>query len=115
MSIYYSPEEHGLEILGEVEEDPDYSFNKFVVWRRKSDGALFYASDSGCSCPSPFEDYTSVESLKAITKQTDKTFESDLQTWARGYETKEYRDGVSQADLDSLTVKVREALNAGAK
>ncbi len=114
MSVYYSPEEHGLEILGEVEEDPNYSFNKFVVWRRTSDGALFYATDQGCSCPSPFEDYTSVESLSAITKQADKTFERDLQEWSKSYDGN-MRSGVSQDELDNLTSKVREALNESAK
>jgi hypothetical protein len=26
-----------------------------VVWKRLSDGQLLYGTDSGCSCPSPFE------------------------------------------------------------
>ncbi len=108
-NIYYSPEAHGLEILGEVEESVSYQFNQFVVWRRLSDGTLFYASDSGCSCPSPFETYENVESLKRIDKQNEKTFESDLRTWSIGYSSG-LLDDVSQSDLDSLTSKVREAL-----
>ena len=113
-NIYYSPEKYGVKVLGEVQEDQAWSFNKFVVWQRTSDGALFYASDSGCSCPSPFEDYTSVESLSAITKQTDKTFERDLQEWSKTYEG-DLRDGVTQSNLDNLTVKVREALHEATK
>lgn len=57
-NLYYNPEEFGLEIVDEL-EDPqaDYSFNKIVVWKHKETKKLFWASDSGCSCPSPFENY----------------------------------------------------------
>lgn len=62
-NIYYSPEHYGLEILGEAADEPDWDFNMFVVWRDKDTGVLYYASDAGCSCPSPFEDYNSKEDL----------------------------------------------------
>ena len=58
----------------------DYEFIALVEWRyesweydmtevyRRKDGALFYAEDSGCSCPTPFEftteaDLTPIKSL----------------------------------------------------
>ena len=57
-NIYYNPEKFGLEEVGKVEwAEPCYSFDTTVVWRRSCDGQLLYASDSGCSCPSPFEDF----------------------------------------------------------
>lgn len=39
-------------------EDPeaDYSFDILCFWAT-SDGYVYSASDSGCSCPKPFEDY----------------------------------------------------------
>lgn len=55
--IYSSPERFGLETFGEIQwGEPCYSFDLTVVWRRPADGTFFYCEDSGCSCPSPFED-----------------------------------------------------------
>ena len=54
--IYYSPEKYGLETVAELDlSEPSYSFDLLVVWKRLSDGQLLYGTDSGCSCPSPFE------------------------------------------------------------
>jgi hypothetical protein len=55
-NIRYNPEEHGLTFIGEVElSEPCYSFDLLAVWRDK-DG-YYLATDSGCSCPTPFENY----------------------------------------------------------
>jgi hypothetical protein len=72
--VYNQPEQFGLTIIGEL-SDPDasYSFDELVVWQHK-DERLFYAQDSGCSCPSPFEDFTSLDSLSEITDQTYEKF-----------------------------------------
>jgi hypothetical protein len=65
--IYYSPEKHGLEIVAEHDfSDGCYQFDLRVVWKDKK-GRLYTARDSGCSCPSPFEDYPNVESLERLT------------------------------------------------
>lgn len=61
--VYHQPEKFGLEPIGEIEwTEPDYSFDFTVVWKKDSD--YYFASDSGCSCPSPFEYYTSIEDLE---------------------------------------------------
>jgi hypothetical protein len=63
---YYNPEALGLTTVAELEfSDMDYQFDTRVVWKNE-DGALFTARDSGCSCPTPFEDYTSVEMLDRV-------------------------------------------------
>ena len=63
-NVYYHPEKSGLETVGEIEwSEPDWSFDLTVVWK-KTRGEYYLASDSGCSCPVPFDDYTSVESLE---------------------------------------------------
>lgn len=50
--------------VGEVDlAEPCYDFNLLAFWVRKRDGQLLYATDSGCSCPSPFQD-TQVRDLK---------------------------------------------------
>lgn len=45
------------EQVGDVEWSHEaYQFDLTRVYRQISTGALFYATDVGCSCPSPFED-----------------------------------------------------------
>ncbi len=67
MSVYYSPGKHGLKQVVEVNlSEPDYSFDLLVVWKHEESGKLYWAQDSGCSCPSPFEDYNSLESLDVL-------------------------------------------------
>ena len=60
---YYNPEEFGLEIVGEFDwSEPDYSFDFCVVWKAKR-GEYWIGNDSGCSCPSPFENYYEINQL----------------------------------------------------
>jgi hypothetical protein len=62
-NIYYDGA-FGLTKVGEWEwSEPDWSFDITAVWR-KSRGKYYYASDAGCSCPTPFEDITSVRDLE---------------------------------------------------
>lgn len=62
-NIYYSPQDYGLEIVGEFDwSEPDYSFDMLVVWKEKR-GKYWVGNDSGCSCPSPFEEVYDMNSL----------------------------------------------------
>lgn len=47
-----------------------YRFDETNIYLHKPTGRIFYASDSGCSCPSPFED-TTVSDLTEITSLHD--------------------------------------------
>lgn len=59
-TIYNDPEHFGLKQEFSCEaSNASYSFDMLVVWRKLDDGSLWYATDSGCSCPSPFEGYAS--------------------------------------------------------
>jgi hypothetical protein len=73
-----NPEKLGLEIVGDADDSEEYSFDQFVVWKDAT-GQLYYASDSGCSCPTPFENYKTVESL---TKGTVTEIHAALDQWA---------------------------------
>lgn len=67
--VYSDPYRHDLFPLAELElEEPDYSFDILMVWRHAKTEKLYWAQDSGCSCPLPFEDYTSLESLEMLGK-----------------------------------------------
>lgn len=58
--------------------DGDYQFDIVRVWRKNGDrNALYFESDSGCSCPCPFEDNT-VEGLERFTKRSWKYFEESV-------------------------------------
>lgn len=61
--------------VGEIEwSEPCYSFDTTCVWK-DAEGTLYWASDSGCSCPSPFEDFTD---LSQLTKGTFWDLEKEL-------------------------------------
>ena len=68
---YYNPELFGLEIVAELNPFLSYEFDMVVVWKDK-EGNLFWAADAGCSCPTPFEDYTSVELLNKFNYEDIK-------------------------------------------
>ena len=62
-NIYYNPQAYGAEVVGEFEwSEPDWSFDMLVVWRTGR-GQYWIGEDSGCSCPSPFEEVLDINSL----------------------------------------------------
>lgn len=77
-NIYCEPEKFGLAIFEEINDDnASYSFDDFVIFKRLSDGALLWASDSGCSCPSPFEsvgvdELTQINDLAQLERDIDE-------------------------------------------
>lgn len=83
-NIYSEPEKFGLEIVGEIEDEPDYSFDMFVVWKDNK-GSLYYGQDSGCSCPSPFENIESVSELEKIDKNNFDVFETAVMRFNKEY------------------------------
>lgn len=53
-TLYSNPEMFGLQIIGSIDITEGWDFNKLIVWR-DGDNNLLWATDSGCSCPLPFE------------------------------------------------------------
>lgn len=59
--IYSTPKKLGLETVGSLDlAEPFYSFDIVLVSRNPETGKFYVNSDSGCSCPSPFEGIRSV-------------------------------------------------------
>lgn len=89
---YSAPEKHGLEMLGQLDlAEPDYSFDMVAVWRDPT-GSMFYAFDSGCSCPSPFED-TTVKDLSPLTDYS--AFQREVVEMARSHaESDDFKAGL---------------------
>jgi hypothetical protein len=60
--VYSSPSHFGCEVLGTIQWTPsNYDFDLTIVLRDLVTGKLYWADDSGCSCPSPFEDCQSLD------------------------------------------------------
>ena len=97
-NIYSDPEDFGLVILKEFDLAEEYEFHKFVFWGRPADGQIFYASDGGCSCPTPFEDYEGLDSLTRLGDGEQERHEAAFKTWAaeesREIEAGELLEGV---------------------
>jgi hypothetical protein len=66
-NVYYAPEKFGLTAFGQVDDGGPYEFDLFVVWTSGDDSNVLWGTDSGCSCPSPFED-TGINDLSRGTK-----------------------------------------------
>jgi len=81
VSITYNPQEYGVEIIAELEAGGGYDFDTVLVVRTLCCNKIYAAHDSGCSCPTPFEDtkfpsdYVEVRSLDdllpLIAQQSD--------------------------------------------
>ena len=71
-SLYHSPEHFNLEVIYEhrFPANDAYEFDLRVVWRHTTTGKLYTARDAGCSCPVPFEKYTSLQELEELPPGT---------------------------------------------
>lgn len=88
MNIYDKPEDFGLTLIDDIDfSSGAYEFDITAVWRRDADGALVYADDSGCSCPSPFEG----EGVNDLIVATPAELQAHLEQRARGAHT-DYSD-----------------------
>lgn len=93
---YYSPEKCGLTLIDTLHGEEDYSFSIVCVWKDNSSGKFYWASDSGCSCPTPFEDYTRLSDLSAL-RENFHNFK----------EACENRDNVNRDDLKRFISRFR--------
>lgn len=97
---YYSPEKCGLEIFEEIDTAGSYEFDMFVIWRKLDDNTLWYDTDSGCSCPSPFSNGDHGHDLKPITEETWYNFSEALKNHSH----------ITQEDINKIRMSVREYL-----
>lgn len=87
MNVYYDPEKFGLTTVASIDfSDGCYQFDYLVVWK-DAEGRLFYAEDSGCSCPMPFEyvgmpDLTRVQDAMEIVSRMEHRLDSVRDSWS---------------------------------
>lgn len=80
---YYNPDQFDLDLFSLDEPGLSYEYNTLCFWATK-DGRVFTAQDSGCSCPTPFEDYEGENQKEVLQKleqvgsveQAERTFDS---------------------------------------
>lgn len=78
-TIAENPKAFGLEHVALVSDhELSYEFDQFLILRDPRTGEYLWASDSGCSCPIPFED-TTVESM---ARGSGQDCLNDLRAWA---------------------------------
>ena len=78
---FNNPSDCGLKIVDTLSfTDEEYEFSYLVVWKSLSDGKVYYASHSGCSCPTPFEDFHKLSDMTEIRNLDDL---SAIKNWVR--------------------------------
>lgn len=80
-NVSYHPEKWGLTVVAELEfSDECYCFDTRIVWKDVT-GKLFTARDSGCSCPTPFEDFNTMQDIDTFNfQELEREIEEDLKT-----------------------------------
>lgn len=98
---YYSPSKCGLEIFESIDTAGSYEFDMLVVWKKLDDNTLWYDTDSGCSCPSPFDNGDHGHDLKSITKKTLHAFDEALKN----------HYNISTEQYNNISQKVKRYIN----
>ncbi len=98
-NVYYNPEKAGVEIVAALDPPLSYEFDIVILVRDVKDGKLYAAHDSGCSCPTPFENVAGLHDMTPITKTSDlKPLVAQIYS------------GVSPGEIQDFMRKARAAL-----
>lgn len=96
-NIYYNAGSYGLELVAMVElAEPDYSFDLMGIW--KGAEGYYLATDSGCSCPSPFENYNDIGDLTGpLTAEQAEEEATTLwsESYSGGYDPEEFASAMA--------------------
>lgn len=71
LNPYYDFDQLPVESFAVHDEDADYSYNTMLFLRDKNTRVVFFAADSGCCCPTPFEGYEG-ENWDEIRKKMER-------------------------------------------
>ena len=85
------------------EPDMSYEYHTLVVWEKAQ--RLFWAEDSGCSCPTPFEDYN-LANLNKLNKRTYKEFDAALSA----FENPPYGQAVAADEIAKVRHDIKTRL-----
>src|SRR5690242_3012458 len=103
-NVYNNPSAYNLTLIAEIDySSGSYEFDLRVVWK-DNQGNFWTARDSGCSCPSPFEDFNGLPDL-------DKLDLASLFNELREERNKS-NHYISQQDTDKFYNTVYEAVHS---
>jgi hypothetical protein len=103
-NVYYNPASWGMEIFAELDNpNLSYEYETLIVLKHVESGKFYWAHDSGCSCPTPFEDYNKIEDLSVLNRQTFGEFEHEVKHFG-------YGDDAFPAEKQDLVRRVQFAL-----
>jgi hypothetical protein len=102
---YYNPEKCGLELV-DVLDVPELSweYDTIILVKDKESGEYFMAHDSGCSCPTPFEEVRGLGDMTHI--RSVEEFDSFIKSYSHSV-TYQY----PRADVTRARRKLRDRLN----
>ncbi len=85
-NVYYNPEQCGLKIIDTLDESGlSYEFNTLTIFEAIQNGKIYWAQSSGCSCPTPFEEYhfsdENDHNLNEVNEQTLDSFINTVKTF----------------------------------
>lgn len=85
---HYNPDKLGLVLYSIDEPNMHYEYNTLDFWAT-SDGRIYSTSDSGCSCPIPFEQYSG-RTQDEVVQQLERVENVDhalrlFDSWNQGY------------------------------
>lgn len=110
-NVYYHPEKSGLVLVDSLDRpNMSYEYETLIVLQHIDSGRIFYAQDSGCSCPVPFEDFylnrpddTNLIEVNAINFSS---FESDIKSFGNTYSD----CGIPLHEREAIVDKVKKLL-----
>ena len=108
---YYHPEKIDAQMMAFEEPDMSYEYNTLAFWVTP-DGKVFTGQDSGCSCPTPFEDNYAADTKEEVLQKLERvgSLEQALSTfdsWNKGYDGKPH---LGLTDRNALTVWINDNL-----
>jgi hypothetical protein len=108
---YYAPEKLELELITFDEPDMSWEYNTLCFWST-NEGLVYSASNSGCSCPTPFEEYEG-ETMKDVVQKLERigSLEQALSifdSWNKGSDNRPYLSIESRKELENwITDKLK--------
>lgn len=108
---YISPEACGFKLTKLLDRSTGcYEFDYLIVWQDLATERFYYATDSGCSCPCPFENVSCLAELIEI-KDIDEA-EKAFYSWFKGpYSWDDGKDGCCDtSDIEALVDYIKKAM-----
>jgi hypothetical protein len=98
-----APAAYGFESVGSVELNNE-PWEFYILAVLKNEQGYYLTTDSGCSCPTPFENHTVDDLTGPLTAEQAREEITSLTELAGGYE---YRNGPDKFEVLDLIAKVK--------